>query len=496
MRHRGQVQELVDDPRRHRLDGFALALARAVHPRAPSSLSRISSACARSDAIAGRRRARPATHGSARPRRRRSAPPARPRPPPRRASRRPPSRGRRCRRRSSRRARGSPGRGRAGRRGRRGAAAGPCGRGAQRRPRPARARGRRRSSTRRRRRRRSSSAPIAASSIACAPRRRASSSPCASVRFATTATSAPRETRFRAVASLILPAPSSSTGRPARSPKTCCASAAAADGTEAGLSPIAVSSRTRRPAWSACRKSRSSNGPGRARLERGPHLAEDLALARHERVEPGGDAEEMQRGRLVAEAVERGGELVAAVAGELGERPDCELLDVILPDEVELGAVAGGEARPPRRRARAASARQPRRRSSATRSRSSIGARVVRHACRASASCGEVGQGSRTTTRARSRPEPAVQPVARASPRGGARAGRRTRRAIRSVTTIARRSRHRSKPDERRPRSRARGRRASRAPCARRAGRACRAAASRTRRTLRSCRLSRRSCQR
>ena len=58
------------------------------------------------------------------------------------------------------------------------------------------------------------------------------------------------------------PAPISSTRRPSSSPNTCCASAAAADGTDAGLSPIAVSTRTRRPAWSACRKTWSSSGPG------------------------------------------------------------------------------------------------------------------------------------------------------------------------------------------------------------------------------------------
>ena len=47
------------------------------------------------------------------------------------------------------------------------------------------------------------------------------------------------------------PAPISSTRRPARSPNTCAASAAAAELTEAGLSPIAVSVRTRLPTASA-----------------------------------------------------------------------------------------------------------------------------------------------------------------------------------------------------------------------------------------------------
>ena len=110
----------------------------------------------------------------------------------------------------------------------------------------------------------------------------------------------------------------------------------------------------------------------RAGLEGRPHLAEDLALAGNERVEPGGDTEEVQRGRLVAEAVERGGEVVAAVACELRERPDRELLDVLLLDEIELGAVAGGE--DDRLAVETLGERPAGSRSSATRSRSSIGA--------------------------------------------------------------------------------------------------------------------------
>ena len=58
------------------------------------------------------------------------------------------------------------------------------------------------------------------------------------------------------------PAPITSTRRPLRSPNTCAASAAAADETDAGLSPIAVSVRTRLPTDSACRKTRSSSEPG------------------------------------------------------------------------------------------------------------------------------------------------------------------------------------------------------------------------------------------
>ena len=45
--------------------------------------------------------------------------------------------------------------------------------------------------------------------------------------------------------------------------------------------------------------------PGRADFVRDPHLPEDLALARDERVQPRGDAEEVVRGRPVLQPVER-----------------------------------------------------------------------------------------------------------------------------------------------------------------------------------------------
>ena len=82
--------------------------------------------------------------------------------------------------------------------------------------------------------------------------------------------------------------------------------------------------------------------PGRARLVGGANLAEDLAFARDERVEAGGDAEQVQRGSLVAQAIERGLDLRL----ELCERGDRALLGLagILRDDVELGAVARREA--------------------------------------------------------------------------------------------------------------------------------------------------------
>ena len=72
------------------------------------------------------------------------------------------------------------------------------------------------------------------------------------------------------------------------------------------------------------------------------HLAEDLALAGHERVEARRDAEEVQRGGLVVQAVER----VLDLRLERGERLDRVRfggLDVLRGD-VELGAVARREA--------------------------------------------------------------------------------------------------------------------------------------------------------
>jgi hypothetical protein len=72
-------------------------------------------------------------------------------------------------------------------------------------------------------------------------------------------------------------------------------------------------------------------------------LAEDLALTGNHRVEPGRDAEEVQRRRLVGQTVEDTAELVlgqAAHAHQRGERADLR----VGPDQVELGAVAGRKA--------------------------------------------------------------------------------------------------------------------------------------------------------
>ena len=106
----------------------------------------------------------------------------------------------------------------------------------------------------------------------------------------------------------------------------------------------------------------------RARLVGGAHLAENLALARDERVEAGRDAEEVQRGGLIAQAIERGLDLRLELR-ERGDRAPLGLVRV-LGHDVELGAIARREAdglaelaRPasprPRGRARRARAARP-----------------------------------------------------------------------------------------------------------------------------------------
>src|SRR5438270_10278008 len=74
--------------------------------------------------------------------------------------------------------------------------------------------------------------------------------------------------------------------------------------------------------------------PRRAGVVRGAYLAEDLALARDERIEPRGDAAEMQCRRVVAQAVERGLEL-----GEGFDRRALGGICIVCLD-VQLGAVA------------------------------------------------------------------------------------------------------------------------------------------------------------
>jgi len=109
---------------------------------------------------------------------------------------------------------------------------------------------------------------------------------------------------------------------------------------------------------------------GRARFVRCTNLTEDLALPRYERVEPGGNSKEVERSRLVAQAVERRLDLRLEL-GEYCHAPLLGLVDVFRHD-IELRAVAGRNrqtASPSWVESSAACSR-----SSATRSRNSTGA--------------------------------------------------------------------------------------------------------------------------
>ena len=148
-------------------------------------------------------------------------------------------------------------------------------------------------------------------------------------------------------------------------------------------SPVSV--RTRLPAASASRNSRFVIGPVDALDERqlvgALDLALDLGLADDHRVEPGGDAEQVARRRR-CRAASRGApsSSVGRMPGLAREHAERGVLglDRVAGDEVELGAVAGGDrdglvdAR--RARRARASTRAARPSGSASRSRSASGA--------------------------------------------------------------------------------------------------------------------------
>ena len=92
------------------------------------------------------------------------------------------------------------------------------------------------------------------------------------------------------------------------------------------------------PACSACRKSRSRTGPHEPGLVRVTHLAEDLPLARHERVEAGRHAKEVKRRSLAPEAVE-----LDLALGESRARALLRLIGIGV-SQVELSPVARREA--------------------------------------------------------------------------------------------------------------------------------------------------------
>ena len=80
-------------------------------------------------------------------------------------------------------------------------------------------------------------------------------------------------------------------------------------------------------------------------LPGGAHLAEDLALAEHGGVEPGGHREQVGDGRRVVVDVEVVAEVLGGQEGHLGEEVADVLVGAVEPlgHRVDLGAVARGE---------------------------------------------------------------------------------------------------------------------------------------------------------
>ena len=103
--------------------------------------------------------------------------------------------------------------------------------------------------------------------------------------------------------------------------------------TDRGLAPNALAERQR------LAEDPVEQPSGRDGLERSTHLAEDLAFARDERVEPRRHPEQVQGGVLVVQTVEH---VVERLAGKRGQCVCRVLLETTA--EIDLGAVARREA--------------------------------------------------------------------------------------------------------------------------------------------------------
>ena len=138
----------------------------------------------------------------------------------------------------------------------------------------------------------------------------------------------------------ILPAPIRRIRLPASGPTVRSANAAAAAGIAAGSVPTPVSWRTRLPAWSASSNARREHRSGRVGLHGElvglAHLAEDLRFSGKQRIEPRGDAEEMERRVDPAQLHEEVGVAEHRAGTGRGHVR-------IVACDVELGAVAGRE---------------------------------------------------------------------------------------------------------------------------------------------------------
>ena len=160
--------------------------------------------------------------------------------------------------------------------------------------------------------------------------------------FATSVISAPRVRRLRAACSLTLPAPRRRIGAFLEAAedllreRSCGGRHRSGALADRGLRAHLPARMERLP------EDAIEQRPGRPELVRNPNLAEDLAFARNERIEPCRDAEEMVSSSPVAQAVERGLDLGL----ERSERRGGSALGLacIGGGDIELRAVAGREA--------------------------------------------------------------------------------------------------------------------------------------------------------
>src|SRR3569623_2041648 len=174
----------------------------------------------------------------------------------------------------------------------------------------------------------------------------ASSCAFSSVRLATISRLTRLSTRWRAASSMVSPAPISSTQACLRSVHTCSASRTAVNATETVCAPMRVSVRTRLATAKVCCSRRSSGAPSArvaCELVGILHLAQDLRLAQHHRVQPRGDAEHVSHCRVLVMPVEELVQLARGQAVVAVEPRLRRLFGTFGYADVKLGAVAGGE---------------------------------------------------------------------------------------------------------------------------------------------------------
>ena len=188
-----------------------------------------------------------------------------------------------------------------------------------------------------------SSSGMSASRIACAPSSAARA--LARSRYGWRRRSSSRPARAGdAPPVMVSPAPISSAWLRCRLLKICRARLTAAKATDTGFSPMAVSVRTvlavLKVAGTVVRAAGRYCRP-RGRLRRQTSSAENLRLAQHQRVEPGGDAHHVTHSTVVDVHIGAGLEFVEAEAVIVGQPGQYRVGFQLILLQIELAAIAG-----------------------------------------------------------------------------------------------------------------------------------------------------------